>query len=193
MLLTAQELADLICDADDCDTDARRIVLRRVRRFEAEKMIHAAPERRDDRGTLQFDESAACVARILSRLTDLGFDRQILSQVLHHIAPPASGTMIEGGIEREVWNDPDLEARHIKNLPAAIMAGRDRILRLFWQMQFGKLSVSGGIVAPHFAQSPDATEAGEAFRKNQNIQRIATLELSATELCRPVVEHYRQG
>lgn len=197
-LLTAQELAALSIKIDGGDSGRLQTEVRRVRHFDTEKLIHAAPERRDDRGTAQFDEVAACTARILSLLTDFGFDKPRLWDAARMIAPPASGVhrgRDEQGnwIETPYWEDVNLEARHIKNLPDALMRGEDWPLRLYWTKQFGRTAISGGFVLPSDRPDLEAERAGENFRKHHEIQRTGELVIPVANLCASIVEHYRDA
>lgn len=186
--LTAKELSDLIVDADQCPDDMRSILVSRIRRFEADRLIKAAEEKRDDRGTHQFDEVAACTARVLSLLTDFGFDRPLLQQAVYMIAPPASGVVNDGVSDTPYWDHPEAEARHIKNLPEVILGGSQRIIRLWWHIQFGKISISGRICDPQ-----DKPSKLGWFYDMQEIKRVGSLEIPLNELCAPIIAHYRNA
>lgn len=167
---------------------------RRIRHFEAERLITAAPEKRDARGTAQFDEVEACKVRLLSILSDIGFDKNLLAQVVRMIAPPASGVR---GLKKQeyYWDNPEVEAHHIKNLPAAIRRGEPWELVLKFNSQFGRKSVSGRFVIPSDANYPaqevaEAEAASRAMRQMQEIELYGRLTLPASDLCAPVVAAY---
>lgn len=194
MFYTAQELAELFIKIERSDTDARQLA-RRIRHFEAERLITAAPEKKDARGTAQFDEVEACKARLLSFLSDFGFDKNLLAQVVWMIAPPASGVLSGGGKQEFYWDNPEDEAHHIKNLPAAIRRGEPWELVLKFNSQFGRKSVSGGFVIPSDANYPakDRAEdeaASQAMRQTQEIELCGRLSLPASEFCKPVIADY---
>lgn len=191
MARTAQELAELIIGIEHSDTDARQLA-RRVRHFEAERLIVAMPEKRDARGTSQFDVVEACKTRLLSVLSDFGFDKNLLSQVVRMIAPPATGVLRSGEKEEPYWEDPTAEAHHVKNLPEAIRKGEAWELVLTFNSQFGRKSVSGGFFIPSDSDRDlmEDEAASQAFRKTQEIQRYGWLMLPASYLCAPVVAAY---
>ena len=211
MFYTAQELAELLIKTEHTYVDdwgqGRTLgyspvevsqLARRIRHFEAERLIIAAPEKRDARGTAQFDEIEACKVHLLSIFADFGFDKNLLSQVVRMVAPPASGVLSGGGKDEFYWDNPDEEAHHIKNLPDAIRRGEKWELVLKWNSQFGRKSVSGGFFIPSDANYPaqnvaEAEAASQAMRQMQKIELYGRLTLPASDLCAPVVAAFGEG
>ena len=191
MYFTAQELAELIVKAENSDSDGR-LLARRIRHLEVERLICAAKEKRDARGTAQFDEVEVCKARLLSVLMDFGFDKRLLSQVAYMMAPPPSYTQISNEKASFKWAHSDDENRHIKNLPNAVRRGESWELTLNLTSQFGRKSVSGGfhIQDPSIRTQPDVAEnvaLTQEFRRFQEIEHYGTLVLPVLKLCAPII------
>lgn len=211
MLKTAQELAEMLVKIEHSYVDEQgthrtlnysdgevRLLARRIRHFDTERLIVAAAEKRDARGTAQFDEIEACKVRLLSFFADFGFDKNLLSQVVGMVAPRASGILSGGGKKEYYWENPEDEAHHIKNLPDAIRRGEAWELVVKFNSQFGRKSVSGGFIIPSDADLKaqdvaEAEDASQAMRQIQKIELCGRLTLSASDLCAPVVAAYGEA
>lgn len=195
-LRTASELARIICQCEnDGRSDSVRFLTRRIRHFENEDWIVAAKEKRDDRGTSQYDVVQGCMARLLSILNDFGFDKAMLSQAHNAMSPKAHGVLKTKAGELLHWENnctvPPLN--HIEHLPSAIIKGEEWLLKIKLNAQGGNKIVSGGFTA---ASIPDLTEEEqkevELFRDYHNVKLVGKAEFPASDLCKKLVEDWER-
>lgn len=198
---TLTQLAQIIGEADGASDDDIAKIHRNLRNWEKGKVLKPYGRPIDDRGTVVFDEVTACTARLLCVLAkfglDIGFFRDSMLQI---VGPKAQGVVVSRDangkrISTPYWEPPEVERRHIKNLPAAVRQGEDWKLRIELlnggPVGHAYQTMSGCFVLPGDpSPTPEENVAVDKFRKSQGLVVQAVLELPASELVKPVVRAF---
>lgn len=201
-MLTASEIADLFGQADHLTVDEVRSLTRRIRHFETAGLIQAAAEKRDARGTSQFDAAETSKARLLATLADYGIGGRLLERASEVMTPRASGVFAGRNGSQPYWCGPDETPTerhaipplsHHSHLPSRIRAGEAIELVMRMTRQFGHCSLMGGFRAAGETRDDDAERTMAAVFAVQKIEIVGEIRLDAAALLRPVLAALPEG